>query len=69
MIVSEWISVDDDKKPKIGEVILCYGFSGENEESLQDKDYDMGEMTSNGFHFFALCNGTVTHWHQLEPPK
>lgn len=68
--MSEWISVDDDKKPDINGMVLCYGFTGENLDNPHEKDYDMGVMTTNGFIFYAQCMGTVTHWMSLpEPPK
>lgn len=69
-LAPKWVSVDDNNKTTIGELVLCYGFTGEDEDNPDHKDYDLGEFTKDGFKFFALCNGHVTHWIPLpQPPK
>ena len=65
----QWVSVDDNIKPKIGEVVYGYGFSGENENDPEERDYDMADMTGNGIRFLGMCHGTVTHWKRCEPPR
>ena len=66
----EWISVKD-RMPNEHQVVLCFGFSGEDDLDLCHKDYDLGQIDNiAGLQMFGLSNGTATHWMPLpEPPK
>ena len=67
----EWIDVNE-RLPDCESVVLCYGFTGENDNDGYEKDYDLGQL--NLFHetifMFGFDSGHVTHWMPLpEPPK
>lgn len=66
----KWISVEDEL-PELNQIVLCYGFSGENNEDPDEMGFDIGAVENKDYPLlmFGLCYGTVTHWMPLEPPK
>ena len=68
----EWISVEDELPPA-NKLVFCYGFTGENEYDLSEKDYDIGYLILLGgtdpcMHMHGYDNGHVTHWMMPKPP-
>ena len=62
--VQEWISVNDERKPKEGEDVLVAVFDG------YDTYTDIDCLTRDGKWCFETENYKVTHWMEKpEPPK
>jgi len=65
--MSNWIKVEDELPPK-GEVVWCYGWSGDsNDGHHDDRIHDMGGLEGDFVIMFAY-DGAASHWRYPESP-